>query len=111
MADEPDNATTDPTAPAATPQAPAAPAPQTVTLTVEELEAKLNERAAQVRRAEEAKRKQPEPPKPKKNDEPATAALSPDEVQSMMRRQSAFDRAIGKANLNDEQVSILEALF
>lgn len=112
MADEPDtnNAAPEPTAPA--PQAPATPAPQTVTLTVEEFEAKLNERAAQVRRAEQAKVKtQPETPKPKKSEDVQPQGLSADELNAMMSRRSAFDRALGKAGLEDEQVSILETLF
>lgn len=114
MADEPDNATPDLNATPAAPQAPATSAPQVITMTPEELEAKINAAAAAARRAEQAKQKQPEPPKaqPKSNDTPsANAGLSPDEIQSMMRRQSAFDRAVGKANLSDEQVSILETLF
>ena len=94
------------------PQAPATPAPQTITMTVEEYEAKLNERAAQTRRALQAKeQKQAEPPKAKKQDETTATGLSSDDVQSMMRRQSAFDRAIGKAQLDDEQTSIIETLF
>ena len=113
MADENDTAATpDPVTPELAPQAPATPAPQVITMTPEELEAKLNERAAQTRRALEAKsQKQPDPPKPKKGEEPQPQGLSPEEVQSMMRRQSAFDRAIGKASLDDDQVSILETLF
>jgi len=114
MADESDNANPDPNATTAAPQAPATSAPQIVSMTVEELEAKINAAAAAARRAEQAKQKQPEPPKaqPKSNDtSPANTGQPTDDVLSMLRRQSAFDRAVGKANLSDEQVSILETLL
>lgn len=98
------------TAEAVAPQAPAPPAaPNVITMTPEEFEAKLNERAAQTRRALEAKaQKQAEPPKPKTQDSPA--GLSPDDVQSMIARNRAFDRAVGD-KFNAEQVAILETLL
>jgi hypothetical protein len=111
MSDE-NQATTESAPETTAPQTAAPSAPQTVTMTVEEYEAKLNERAAQTRKAVEAKFKQAEPqPKVKKADEPPQQGLSPDDVKSMMRRQSAFDRAVGKADLQAEQVEILETLF
>ena len=112
MADDTDTETPPEPIAAPAPQAPATPAPPTVTMTMEEFEAKLNERAAQVRRAEQAKVKpQPEPSKPKKGDDPQPQGLSEAELTAMLSRRSSFDRALGRANLEDEQVSILEALF
>jgi hypothetical protein len=109
----PDETQPPPDAPVETaaPQESAAPAPtNVVTMTVEEFEAKLNARAAETRRALEAKaQKQAESPKPKKTDEPAPG-LSTDDVQSMIARNRAFDRAVGD-KFNAEQVSILETLM
>ncbi len=109
-----DDTQTPPEAPVETaaPQASATPAPTNViTMTPEEFEAKLNARAAETRRALEAKaQKQTEAPKVKKPENDVPHGLSTDEVQSLIARNRAFDRAVGD-KFNADQVSILETLM
>jgi len=50
-----------------------------------------------------------ETPKPKQESSPS--GMSPEDVQSMMRRQSAYDRTIAKLGLNDDQVAVLDQLY
>jgi len=68
---------------------------------------------AKARREFEAKAKAAPPKKQSQSEQPAPQSQGLDEnvVKDMMRRQSAFDRAVGKSGLSDDQVGVLETLF
>jgi hypothetical protein len=110
MSDDPANTAAQNDAPAAPGNA--APAPQTITLTVEEFEAKLNERAAAVRRAEQARAKQAEPPKPtaqKTDTAPTTAPAPTVDVAKLVARETAF--ALATQALSADQRGLLRIAF
>lgn len=112
-------ATSQPTPEATTATPPAAPAQQPPAPRVyseEEVNAirqqERNAAAAAARREAEARLKpRVEAPKSEKTEAPTPTEQPVDDYDTRASRRSAFDRAIGRANLNEEQIELLEVAY